>query len=305
MTGNVNPTCAFISFAGSPGDTDPKYSDIQGARERLINQAKKSGQFEDCIGLDWQQLAYLCDENQIKLPSEIHRYLFTPIILKLITLGAFGHHHNYFYAGAGCEINNNIFARNDLRRMIKHSDKNTFYVEHTLNPESAYTKKEVLQEFLACDRTINSPQIMATFFVLSTRADSSRLKSIADEWIRCAVHKEGFLINEQFEKEIQYSNFQAHRNDQSLFSLILKNHGIWGKTEHQRNFVRFLPAFRGSTTFLWTPRNRTPVTLLPKEVDSEILGFFMFVLSPIANTLHFFRSRIRFFMQPRSDGPNP
>jgi hypothetical protein len=43
VTGNVNPTCAFISFAGSPGDTDPKYSDIQGAREQIEEIAQSMG----------------------------------------------------------------------------------------------------------------------------------------------------------------------------------------------------------------------------------------------------------------------
>jgi len=295
------PSFAFISFAGSPGDTDPRYSEIQGARDRLIGQAQGSKLFADCIGLDWKQLVSLCQDFELELPSEIHRYLFTPIILKLISFGAFGGHDNYMYAGAGCEINNNFFARNDLRRMIKLSNKNTFYVEHTLNPESVYTKKEVLQKLVKTDLSVDSPQIMATFFVVSTHADHPRLEEISNEWLKWSLFDGGVLINDQFERKIQYSNFKSHRNDQSLFSIILKNHGIWGKRERQRNFIRFLPGFRGSTTFLWTSRNRTSNLLLPKGANSEILGFIMLVISPIANALHFFRSKIRFLMEPRSD----
>jgi hypothetical protein len=294
------PTYAFISFAGSPGETDPKYSDIQGARDRLIGQANDSNLFADCIGLDWEQLASLCSYYGLELPSTIHRYLFTPIILKLITLGAFGRHDNYFYAGAGCEINRNFFARNDFHRMIKNSNKNILYVEHTLHPESMYTKKEVLQKLVINQLIIDSPQIMATFFVVSTCAHPPLLEAISSDWLKYALFDENSLINDQFERSNQYGNFKAHRNDQSIFSIILKNYGIWGQQERQRNFIRFLPGFRGSTTFLWTPRNRTPASLLPKGVNSELLGFLMFIISPIPKLIHFLRSKIRFSMQPRS-----
>lgn len=299
------PSVAFISFAGSPGDTDPRYSGIQGARDRLIGQAQSTKLFADCIGLDWKQLDSLCKDFEIELPLEVHRYLFTPIILKLITLGAFGRHDNYFYAGAGCEINENFFARKDFYRMIQGSNKDVFYVEHTLNPESMYTKKEVLEELIEDAKITDSLQIMATFFVVSTYVDSNHLEIIANEWLKWSLFDNGILINDQFEKSIQHSNFQSHRNDQSLISIILKNHGIWGVRERQRNFNRFLPGFRGSTTFLWTSRNRTSNSLLPRGTNSEILGLFMFVISPAANILHFFRSKLRFVNQPRSDKFNP
>ena len=296
---SLKPSVAFITFAGSPGETDPKYSDILGARNRLIRQAVESNQFSKCIGLDWPQVTTLSNQYKLTLPAKIHRYHFTPIILKLIALGAFGKYDYFFYAGSGCEINTNKFATKDLRQMLRKSKDNLFYVEHTLLPEYMFTKEEVIRDLAKSSSNLNTPQIMATFFVVATTARVGELNAISDEWLNFSTIKEGYYIQDDFNTKYQHANFVAHRNDQSIFSIILKNHGICSYMERQRNFSRFFPGIRGSTTFLWTPRNRNELSALPKGVNSKISGALVSLISPFPNSLHYVRSQIRFHKQPK------
>lgn len=241
----------------------------------------------------------LCNQYELTLPGTIHRYHFTPIILRLIALGAFGKFDYFFYAGSGCEINTNKFAIRDLHQMLRKSKKNLFYVEHTLLPEYMFTKEEVIRKLVKSSADLNTPQIMATFFVVAATTKVGELNSIADEWFKFSTLEDGRFIQDDFNNKFQHANFVAHRNDQSIFSIILKNHGIDSYMERQRNFVRFFPGIRGSTTFLWTPRNRYEISTLPKRVNSNISGALMLLISPFLNSLHYFRSQIRFHKQPK------
>jgi hypothetical protein len=286
-------TICFLTFGGSPNETDHRYSNIEKARERILDQANKSGEFDKCLGLDWIQLSKLCRRFEIEIPQKPNRYSFTPILLKLISMKAFGDYDYVLYAGAGCEINTNYFAKNDLNKMIKTAKQNLFYVEHNLLPEGQYTKKEVFIDFNVPEKFINTPQICATFFLVSCTYQTDKLKKIANEWLEYSLHKNGFYISDKFDAKLQISNFQIHRNDQSLFSIVLKKNKVKSKKERQRNFDRFFPALRGSTTFLWTNRNRAGVSEIPVNTNLFLYGLLAFLISPITNLRHQFLSYIR------------
>jgi hypothetical protein len=283
-------TICFVTFGGSPNESDNKYSNIEKARKRIVLQANKSGQFDKCFGLDWIQLSKLCRRFEIEIPQKPNRYLFTPILLKLISLNAFGAYDYILYAGAGCEINTNYFARNDLNRMIKTAKRNLFYVEHNLLPEGQYTKKEVFTDFHVPEKFVNTPQICSTFFLVSCASQTTLLKKISNEWLDYSRQKNGFYISDEFDSKLQISNFQIHRNDQSLFSIVLKKNKIESKRERQRNFDRFFPALRGSTTFLWTNRNRTGISKIPMNTNLFLYGLTALLISPITNLRHQFLS---------------
>ena len=279
-------TVCFVTFGGSPNETDSKYIYIEKARDRIISQAKKSYQFDECIGLDWKQLSQLCSRFKIEIPQIPNRYIFTPILLKLISLSAFGRYDYFLYAGSGCEINTNYFARKDLNRMIKTAGRNLFYVEHTLLPEKSYTKIEAFRDFHVPERAQNSPQISATFFLVSCNTKPMKLLEISNEWLDYSTRKNGFYISNEFNPELQISGFKAHRNDQSLFSIVLKKNGVKSQIEKQRNFEKLFPAFRGSTVFIWTNRNRSGVSTIPESSNRFLLGLAAFLVTPIVNIRH-------------------
>lgn len=279
-------TICFVTFGGSPNETDSKYSGIAEARERIILQAKKSGQFDKCYGLDWTRLSEFCRKFEVKIPKNPDRYIFTPILLKLMSLNAFGTYDYILYAGSGCEINTNIFARNDLNKMIKTAKHNLFYVEHNLLPEEKYTKQEVFTNFHVPKKIQKTPQISATFFLVSCKSQTAKLSKISNEWLDYSTQRSGFYISDDFNSKHQISGFEIHRNDQSLFSIILKKNEVKSKMEKQRNFNKFFPALRGSTTFLWTNRNRTGISRLPVKTDVLFYGLVAFVISPLTNLRH-------------------
>ncbi len=284
---------AFITFAGSPGEVDPKYRDIQQARKRLVDQARRSGDFSKAIGLDWPQLQALASAQGVPIPKDIHRYTFTPILLRLISLGAFGDFDYYLYAGSGCEINTNPLAKKDLARMMKLAKDRGIYVEHTLSPERVYTKKEVMIACGVSDADANSPQIMATFFMVCKGLHPGLIDKISEEWLQLAVDSRGILISGEFDRSIQDQVFVEHRNDQSLFSLILKKNAVASLREKQRYFRRFIPSIRGSRTYLWTPRNRTGTSVLPKGVERRINAIVLFPVENLFNLIHFNRTLLR------------
>ena len=278
-----NRTVCFITFAGSPGETDSRYSDIRKAGERIILQAKASDQFQNCILLDWEMLINLCTKHKIKIPLNPHRYSFTPILLKLISLNAFGSFNYVLYAGAGCEINTNFFARKDLEEMINIASRDLFYIEHNLLLEKEYTKREVFNDLQVSLESETTPQICATFFMVSTTTESEKLVAIADNWLEYSSRKNGFYISDDYNPEIQISSFVAHRNDQSLLSIVLKKHQIKSKLEKQRNYERFFPSVRGATIFLWTNRNRSGISKIPKHTKLFINGLIAALVTPFIN----------------------
>ena len=283
---SVSKSICFITFAGSPNETDSKYSNIEKARQRIILQAKESGQFVDCIGLDWLQLSNLCIEHKIDMPKNPQRYIFTPLLLKLISLNAFGNYEFVFYAGSGCEINKNYFARKDLNRMIRTAKRNIFYVEHNLLPELNYTKMEIFIDFQLPLEFANSPQICATFFLVSCTANPTKLNAISNDWLEFSTRANGLYISSEFNPKIQASNFQSHRNDQSLFSVVMKKYEVRSNFERQRNFIKALPAIRGSTTFLWTNRNRSGLSAMPRNIHLFIFGLIAISIDPLLTIHH-------------------
>ena len=292
---NKKTTICFITFGGSPNETDKKYANIEMARDRIILQAENSHQFDKYIGLDWIQLSELCGKFDIQIPAKPNRYIFTPILLKLISLKAFGAFDFFLYAGSGCEINSNYFARRDLKQMITFAKRNTLYVEHTLLPEKNYTKKEALIDFNVPKKAQNSPQICATFFLVSCNSKKNKLFKISSEWLEYSIRRNGFYISDEFDPQLQIASFENHRNDQSLFSIVLKKNGIKSKIEKQRNFDKYLPSLRGSTIFLWTNRNRSGVSMLPNNTERFVMGLFAFIFSPIFYVHHWIISYTRLF----------
>jgi hypothetical protein len=238
-------------------------------------------------------LKNLANKNNIVFPQNPHRYLYAPLILRFIALGEFGHYDYFFFAGAGCEINSNIFARSDLRMMKRRADKYVFHVEHTLLCEAMYSKKELLNFFAVEKQALFQPQIMATFFLVSPMASQVSLDAISNDWLEVSLEGNGRFISDDYNPGIQEDCFIEPRHDQSIFSILLHTKGVKPLAERQRNFGKFLPGLRGSKTFIWTPRNRTGNSILPRFTSSPFLGFVFSFIQPFHNLVHYCRTKYR------------
>lgn len=139
--------------------------------------------------------------------------------------------HVLVYADAGCTLN--AAARDRLQHYIRsaraHPDGIVGFrivVDGAEAPEARWTKAETLAALgcvtPACHR---STQVMATVFLIRNSPATRRL---VHRWLDLCTANDGALvtdasaterINEQFKEQ-----FKEHRHDQSIWSLLVKQH---------------------------------------------------------------------------------
>lgn len=281
----------FLTFS-SGKNQEGKYSEIYQAGERLIAQAKSSRLFSNQVHLDWKEISLLCKKYNYPQPDTSLNYLFTPYLMNFALEGEFGFHDYYFYAGAGCEIVTNRFAFPDFQRILRTSMREGAYLEGTRYLEAAWTKAEVIRRLSPDNEVLNSGQVMATFFVVSSQSKRfDVVKQVMKSWLDISTEKNFFYIRDDHESASQSPLFIAHRNDQSLLSILSKQAGISIQSEQRRGFAPPLAAVRGSTRFLWVSRNRSGKTSLPTGVNSSIVGLLGLVLLPLFQMHQLFQDK--------------
>ena len=278
----------FLTFASKP--TGPgKYGGIQSAAKRLASQADATGQFISSIVVGWDDIEKFMNTNSIPIPADPHMYLFTPLLPRMAISGYFGQADIYFYAGAGCEIVNNRFAKADFKKMIKNVNKEGIYAEGTRYKDVSWCKYELIKLLNSPDSHLDSGQAQATFFLISNNPkNANRVNNLIDEWVSLALCSSGFYFGDLYDTKKQSELFISPRYDQSLFSLLLKKHKFRIFREKRRGFGK-VQNLRGSNTFLYTSRNRTGASRLPKYINNTSIGFLTMMIRPIL-TFHDFLS---------------
>jgi hypothetical protein len=125
------------------------------------------------------------------------------------------------YADAGCFLNSQGMQRLvEYTDMVKNSEFGVLVFQMKHLAEKMYTKKETLDYFNADLETLDSGQIVGGIIIL--RKCKHSLK-IINEWKEITANYN--LINDKRDPTIQFKEFIDHRNDQSVFSLLIKKHG--------------------------------------------------------------------------------
>ena len=273
---------ALVTFAGNPEGEGGKYAEIQHAATRLQQQALATGSFCSTTILTWDSIYRFAYANDIPMPIHPNKYLFTPLLAKMAITGCFGDFDIIFYAGAGCEISQNFFAKSDFKRMVHEAELNGIYVEGTRYKDISWCTNELVKKLSPSEGHLNSGQVQATFFLLSNVSTNAfKVGLLVEEWVRVATEQEGVLIGDDFTPSEQSSLFIAPRNDQSILSLLVKKYGFKIFREKRRGFGSFLFSIRGSNTFLFSSRNRTGVSRLPKNINNPIIGFLTMTIRPL------------------------
>jgi hypothetical protein len=123
------------------------------------------------------------------------------------------------YADAGCTINSRGRARFDqYRRMLGEASSGVLGFRLSL-AERRFTKGDVF-EALDAWHLQDTPQVRATIILWRSCKDSI---SIAREWLELSENYE--LISDAPSIAPNAPDFQKHRRDQSLFSLVAKLRG--------------------------------------------------------------------------------
>ena len=281
----------FLTFS-SRKDLKGKYAEIYHAGERLMAQARSTGLFGDHIHLDWETVSSLCHKYGYPIPDTSLNYLFTPYLMNLALEGEFGSFDYFFYAGAGCEIVRNHFARFDFKKMLRIAKREGAYLEGQRYLETAWTKAEVIRRLSPDIDVLNSGQVMATFFVVSPISKKfDVVNQVMKAWLRFSTEDNFASIRDDYDSASQSPLFIAHRNDQSLLSILTKQAKMSIQGERRRGFGPPLAATRGATTFLWVSRNRSGTSSLPRHVNSSVVGFLSLVLLPLFQIHQFFQDK--------------
>lgn len=280
----------FLTFTSS-GNSVGKYASIEEAGKRLLETAQETGLFTQCERITWRELTDFASKQNLRKPDTSLNYLFTPYLFKYV-LSERRDFDYILYAGAGCEILDNHFARKDFYKMISLAEKHGVYAEGTRYLERAWTKQELVDRINPRAENLLNGQAMATFILVSlSRHNLERVTNLIEEWFQISSERDFFFIRDDFDPLQQNEKFIAHRNDQSVLSLLLKEKGFDLQKEVKRGFGKPFPYLRGATTFLWLARNRTGTSILPTYLKRNSFGLISWILSPLFLFYNFLQDR--------------
>jgi hypothetical protein len=181
-------------------------------------------------------------------------------LIKLAFDGFWGEFDGVIWIDAGCEINLNPISRHYFKVMLRHAKKYGAFTYALNTPENLFTKKSVLEYFSSREISVESPQIQATWFILSGQTG----KSIVDEWFFLAESRPDFF-DDSLSENGESSEFVAHRHDQSILSLICKSKGIRAHKYTPTSGPKSLKSgIRCSIHPIWNSRNHSGTSVIPK-----------------------------------------
>jgi hypothetical protein len=127
--------------------------------------------------------------------------------------------HQIVYVDAGSEFCRTKKSFVTLKKYLDDSYKTGGLVWQLPNhPEICWTKKDLLMVFTTSEKVLMSNQIQSGFIALPPSHSRSTLLS---DWRLWAVKQMGFYFTDQL-KEEPNMEFQEHRHDQSILSLLWK-----------------------------------------------------------------------------------
>ena len=256
----------FVTFG------DGSYNFKQ-AVKRIVSQAEASNYFDKCVGLncaEFEELSPTFKEAQKNL-AQIAKspYFFragkTYLIHEALQ-GVFGDYDVIVYADPGCEIISNRTSLNNLDKMIEKAVFHHGFAEQLDAPEWKYSKKYFLDSVNATNEEKLTGQIQATFSIFHNCPES---REFSQEWVRWTESKLNYWqdpIN-----EIQEEGFIAHRNDQSLFSILWKRSNF-SVGPVSRNFRKYFDFFQSASIPIHTLRNRSGKSVIPRIYNLDLTG---------------------------------
>jgi hypothetical protein len=189
---------------------------------RLCLQALRSGWFQSITRLHPRRLSASFAVRYSSILSE-HRgggyWIWKPWIINE-ALNRINDGEYLLYMDAGCSINIAAYDRlQDYIDMISSSHQNILSMQMH-HVERKWTNSNTLRYFgVALDDSIAcSGQLMAT--ILMIRRNSAALEMVK-QWLH-TLHSDPYLFTDRYNSIDPFSDFQDHRHDQSIFSIIRK-----------------------------------------------------------------------------------
>lgn len=228
---------------------DEKY---QRAKSKLVNSAKRLKYFDEIYAfsnIDIDAKFWSENEEILSVPRGNGLWLWKPYFIKIV-LDSLEYGDILFYCDAGA-----IFLKTP--KYLENCFADIFVSDIPLI-ERQFTKKYVIDTLQLSDKILNSNQIIATYIIVRKTKKS---EEIIRKWLNLCTDK--MFIGPTSGKN-EYPDFVAHREDQSLLSVVCKANGIdanWDITQR-----RYLP---------YTYWNEKYKFMLPNHKDK--LGIYLFL----------------------------
>lgn len=265
----ANPRVGFVTFAaGLPN--------WRAAGKRLARQAEDSGWFEKVTLVTDRTLALdhetFWRENESVLSPGVRGFGYW--IWKPYLIGeALRHWSNevdfILYADAGCEINSSNEATQRWTQYLEMAsgDQGRFAMSIPGHPEHDWSKMDTMHVLGLTPPQQKSDQIQATPLFVANEANIE----FCAEWLRiCRAENYRFVDNSP-SALANVSSFSEHRHDQAIFSGLAKKYGM--STVPDETFWAPDWESQGKGYPIWTPRNRTRVSILDKRISGKTVRF--------------------------------
>ena len=242
--------------------------DFRAAATRVVRDASRFSNVGLAKAIFEEDLVSVCPLTVSKyseyLNSKHHGFGYfswKPEIIFRGLEGYWGDFEGVIWIDAGCEVYANIFTQIKLILWAKRSKKSKIFSFSLKTPENRFTKRDAFDLFPGLESDDSSNQIQATWAIFHKSAIN-----VAKEWLEKAQSGINYLDLSP-SKNLERTDFIEHRFDQSLFSLTLKSNHIKpsglvpaaGKTGLKS-------IFRASIQPIWTSRNRSGISIIPKSL---------------------------------------
>jgi hypothetical protein len=228
-------TTYFLTF----GAGDKNYHD---AVERLSKQISKFELFDKIISLNeeylkneiefWNQHSNFIENNKIGYGF----WIWKPYII-LKQLEKMNDGDTLLYLDCGCEAN--FYAKEKMSSLLEIVKTKNILLTTSGLPEKEWTKRDIL-DILDCDNEsiINTPQYQGGI-ILMIKNDITL--SLIKEWYELCCNYN--YLNNSISTIDNYKEFQNHRNDQSILSLLLKKKGYMNNNDIDPTWFGKSPKF--------------------------------------------------------------
>jgi len=210
MSNNKNIYLVIFGANGFPND-------FSLSRIRLEKEARDTGWFTDVFNYSADDLI----SYNKKLTGVGAGYYWWKSVVCQISLNKIKKNDIILYLDAGCSIN--IKAEKRFWEYIQLCDDGPGFVGFGCigeNPpiEKTYTKRDLLIH-LKCDlpKYTETTQAVAGLFFVKNNQFGNHL---INEWVELSMNEH--LIGDYISINPEYSEYKAHRHDQSILSLLLK-----------------------------------------------------------------------------------
>lgn len=244
--------------------------DFEESAKRVALQSIGFNLFSNIVSLDTRATEEVCKRVKKRFPNEFsvnergygHMVWKSEVVLSALE-GGFGDYRNVLWVDGGCEVNPNFISRLRLKGFLKFAEKHGVAAFTLRTPEWKYSKSDLLNRFSHLNpKDFNSDQFQTTWFALSGEVGAA----IASRWLEITLEDYAFS-NVSPSKTPELLGFDENRYDQSIFSLVCKEYGI--QPMHYNPAAGrsgFKSACRALTHPIWTSRNRTGTSIIPKWV---------------------------------------